>query len=92
MYLIVAYDVPAERTEKYRKLLTRYLTHFQYSVFAGDMTEVEYRRMRQNIDTLYKDTDHIIFIQTANRRNINVEIVHDGVKQKDTSHLGSAIV
>ncbi len=92
MYLVVAYDVPAERTEKYRKLLTRYLAHFQYSVFAGDMTEVEYRRMRQNIDTLYKDTDHIIFIQTTNRRNINIEIVKDGVKQKDTSHLGSAIV
>lgn len=92
MYLIVAYDVPAERTEKYRKLLARYLVHFQYSVFAGDMTEVEYRRMRQNIDALYEDADHVIFIQTANRRNISIEIVKEGVKQKDTSHLGSSIV
>ncbi len=92
MYLIAAYDVPAERTEKYRKLLTRYLIHFQYSVFAGDITEVEYRRMRQSIDALYEDADHVIFIRTANRRNICIEILKEGVKQKDLSHLGSAIV
>ncbi|HCB14440.1 MAG TPA: CRISPR-associated endonuclease Cas2 [Gammaproteobacteria bacterium] len=92
MYLIVSYDVPAKRTEKYRKLLACYLTHLQYSVFAGDLTEVVYRRLRQDINSLYKDTDHLVFIQTDNRRNIHVDILENGMKQEDTSHLGSAIV
>ena len=91
MYLVVAYDVPAERTEKYRKLLARYLPPLQYSVFAGDITEVVYRRLRQNLDDLYEDTDHLVFIQTVNRRNISVEIIKQGIKQEDTSHLGSTV-
>ena len=91
MYLIVAYDVPAERTEKYRKLLSRYLPQLQYSVFAGDMTETNHRKLCRDIKVLYEDTDHLVFIQTANRRNIQVQSVKAGVTEKDISHLGSII-
>lgn len=91
MYLIVAYDVPAERTEKYRKLLSRYLPQLQYSVFAGDMAETAHRKLRRDIKFLYENTDHLVFIQTANRRNIRVEIIKEGIQQDDTSHLGSVI-
>ena len=91
MYLIVAYDVPAKRTEKYRKLLACYLMQLQYSVFGGDMTETAYRKLRRNIDGLYEATDHLVFVQTSNRRNIYVEVVKNGIVQEDTSHLGSAI-
>ncbi len=91
MYLIVAYDVPAERTEKYRKLLSRYLPQLQYSVFAGDVTETAYRKLRRDIKALYKETDHLVFIQTANRRNVQVETLRAGIKEVDTSHFGSII-
>lgn len=91
MFLIAAYDVPAERTEKYRKLLARYLSQLQYSVFAGDLTEKDYRKLRQDIKVLYEDSDYLVFVRTANRRNIQMELVKDGVTQEDKSHLGSAI-
>jgi len=91
MYLIVAYDVPAERTEKYRKLLSRYLLQLQYSVFAGDLTEVIYRKLQRDIDRLYAETDRLVFIQTANRRNIEVETRERGENRRDLSHLGSVV-
>lgn len=92
MYLLVAYDVPAERTGKYRKLLARYLLPMQFSVFAGDLTETLYRKMRRELDELYEDTDRLVFIRTANRRNIEVETIQGGVASEDTSHLGSGVV
>jgi CRISPR-associated protein Cas2 len=92
MFLLVAYDVPAERTEKYRKLLSRYLPQLQYSVFAGDMTEAVYKKLRRDIKDMYQDTDRLVFIQTANRRNICVKTLIEGVIQEDTSHLGSGII
>jgi CRISPR-associated protein Cas2 len=92
MFLLVAYDVPAERTERYRKLLARYLPQLQYSVFAGDLTETVYRKLRQDIKKLYEDTDRLVFIETVNRRNIRVETLKDGLSQEDTSHLGSGVV
>jgi len=92
MYLLVAYDVPAERTEKYRKLLSRYLPQLQYSVFSGDLTETSYRKLRRDIKQLYIDTDRLVFIQTANRRNIRVETIKEGAVEEDTSHLGSGII
>jgi CRISPR-associated protein Cas2 len=91
MFLLVAYDVPAERTEKYRKLLSRYLPQLQFSVFAGDLTETVYRKLRRDITALYEDTDRLVFMQTVNRRNIKVEILNDGISQEDTSHLGSGV-
>lgn len=92
MFIIVAYDVPAQRTEKYRKLLSRYLQALQYSVFAGDMTQVQYRQLRGEIKLLYEETDHLIFVKTANRRNMDVEILKNGISCADTSHLGSTVV
>lgn len=91
MFLIIAYDVPAKRTEKYRKLLSRYLPQIQYSVFAGDITETAYRKFQREIKKLYENTDHLVFIQTANRRNIHMQVLKEGKTQEDTSHLGSCI-
>jgi len=91
MYLIVAYDVPAKRTEKYRKLLSRYLQQLQYSVFAGDLTETTHRKLQRDLDALYAETDRLVFIQTANRRNIEVETRAGGERRQEVSHLGSVI-
>jgi CRISPR-associated protein Cas2 len=92
MYLLVAYDVPAERTEKYRKLLSRYLSTLQFSVFAGDVTEVVYRRLRRELGALYQDSDRLVFVQTQNRRNIQVETISNGTVAKDTTHVDGLVI
>lgn len=62
MLVIVVYDVPADRTRIYRKLLRRRLEHLQQSVFYGELTEGQVTGMKQEIkDTLNSDDSVIVF-------------------------------
>ena len=62
MIVIVVYDVPAERTRIYRKLLRRRLEHLQQSVFYGDLTEGQITSMKNEIrEKLGSDDSVIVF-------------------------------
>lgn len=89
MFLVVCYDVPARRTEIYRKLLARYLIWMQNSVFSGDLTESIYKRMRYDIEEIMDDDDRLMFISTGNRHNIDVETVERKTSSSSDSHQGS---
>lgn len=45
MYVILVYDVAAERTAKMLKLCRRYLHWVQNSVFEGEITEVKLKEL-----------------------------------------------
>jgi CRISPR-associated protein Cas2 len=51
MFVLIAYDVDAERTHIYRKLLRRHLTHIQQSVFHGNITEGQLTTLRNEIES-----------------------------------------
>jgi len=62
MLVIVVYDVPAERTRIYRKLLRRKLEHIQYSVFYGTITEGQLTKLKNQIeDRLHEDDSVMVF-------------------------------
>jgi CRISPR-associated protein Cas2 len=62
MFVLVVYDVPAERTYIYRKLLRKRLEHIQYSVFHGDITEGQLKAIQHDIqDKLQPDDSIYIF-------------------------------
>lgn len=61
MYVIVVYDVPAERTRVYRKLLRRQLEHLQNSVFFGELTQGQVTSLKNDIeDTLNSDDEVVV--------------------------------
>ena len=91
MYAVVCYDVPAKRTPRYHKLLGRYLLWVQNSVFAGDVTEVQYLDLQRQVSRLRQKTDHVLWITTENRRNVRVEQWESGSQVANTDHLGSAV-
>lgn len=91
MYVIACYDVPAKRTEKYRKLLARYLIQLQESVFAGDLTEVGFRDVQRAARRLYREDDDLVWITTENRRNVTVVQWRKGEHETKKDHLGSAV-
>lgn len=65
MQVIVVYDVPAERTRIYRKLLRRRLEHLQNSVFFGELTDGQLTAMKNEIeDTLNPDDEVVVFEST----------------------------
>lgn len=92
MFVVVFYDVPAKRTEIYRKLLSRYLNWMQNSVFAGDLTETIYKKMRFDIKKVLTEDDKLAFISTQNRHNMVVELLEQGISKKDDSHQGSGVL
>ncbi len=92
MFIVVFYDVPAKRTEIYRKLLSRYLNWMQNSVFSGDITEAVYKKMRYKIKEVVKNDDRLAFITTDNRHNIDVELLEKGQSISDDSHRGSGVL
>ncbi|SDG24627.1 CRISPR-associated protein Cas2 [Halorubrum xinjiangense] len=66
MYVIVVYDVPADRTHVYRKLLRRRLEHLQYSVFYGELTEGQVTAMKNDIDEKLESDDSIVVFESSN--------------------------
>ncbi|WP_006788294.1 CRISPR-associated endonuclease Cas2 [Thiorhodospira sibirica] len=72
MFAIIMYDVEAKRTNKFKKLLRRYLQHTQYSVFCGDISESKLLALRKELSDLMNDEDRVVEILTANRHNIEI--------------------
>ncbi len=92
MYAIICYDVPAKRTNLYRKHLLKYLIATQNSVFSGDITQSLYEKMLKELDRIRSKDDSLLFITTKNRHNIQVNVIQNGIIDKDESHLGSGIL
>lgn len=65
MIVIVVYDVPADRTRIYRKLLRRRLEHLQQSVFYGDLTEGQITQMKNDIQEKLSSDDSIIVFEAG---------------------------
>lgn len=91
MFVLIAYDVPSERTECYRKLLARYLPPAQNSVFHGDITGAKFLKLANELKKIRLEQDSIIVVSTENRRNVVVEEICRGKTTLSTAHLGTAI-
>lgn len=50
MWVILTYDVGAKRNSKVLKVCRKYLVHMQKSVFEGDISEQNLKRMKNEID------------------------------------------
>jgi CRISPR-associated protein Cas2 len=66
MHVIVVYDVPADRTHVYRKLLRRRWEHLQYSVFYGELTEGQVTAMKNDIEEKLESDDSIVVFESSN--------------------------
>lgn len=72
MYVLMTYDVEARRTNKFKKLLRGYLSHVQFSVFSGDLSEANLIELRRKISLLLKPGERVTEVTAANRKNVNV--------------------
>jgi CRISPR-associated protein Cas2 len=70
--MVMTYDITNKRTQKFKKLLGRYLVHTQFSVFTGDITEAKAVMLRREISLLMHAGDRVVEITAANRHNIDV--------------------
>ncbi len=63
MYVIAAYDMEAERTQKMLKLLRQYLTHVQNSVCEGKLTKGELQTLKDEIEDVVKSHESVILYE-----------------------------
>ena len=78
MFMLMTYDVEAKRTEKFKKLLRRFLNHEQYSVFTGDITEAQAIHLRRELSQLMIPGDRVTEVCAANRQNVVVNQLSKG--------------
>lgn len=97
MFVLLTYDVNADRCNKMRRLIKKYLGHEQNSVFYGELTEGNYIKLKKDIDHILQKNDHILAIVAANRNNVIVEkfIKHDNniiTTKEDTRHKDDFLI
>lgn len=71
VYVVVVYDMEAERTQKMLKFLRRFLTHVQNSVLEGEITEGDLERMRAGIEEMLKPTESTIIYRISSEKMVN---------------------
>lgn len=72
MFVVITYDVQQDRTEVFRKILTRFLTHEQNSVFLGDLTESSWKKLRAALSAAMIPGDRILKLEARNKHNVSV--------------------
>ena len=72
MFVVISYDVPAKRTEIYKKVLKEFLVHEQASVFMGDLPESELVKLVAKISEKIGPEDRVLKLVCRNRHNVEV--------------------
>lgn len=82
-YAFVFYDVGEKRVHKVFKICKKYLSHFQKSVFRGEMTPSKFIRLKTDLNKIIdKEEDFICIIKLMNDNVFGEEIL--GNKESGT--------
>ena len=78
-YVFVFYDVGEKRVQKVFKVCKKYLSHFQKSVFRGEMTPSKLIQFRTDINRVIdKKEDFICIIKLMNDNVFGEEVLGSG--------------
>lgn len=75
MYVLIIYDIKAERIQKVYKFLKTYLTWIQNSVFEGEITVAQYKTITENLKQLIEEDEDSIIIYKIPEKYLNKEII-----------------
>ncbi|MDY5212973.1 CRISPR-associated endonuclease Cas2 [Intestinibacter sp.] len=75
-YVFVFYDVGEKRVQKVFKVCKKYLSHFQKSVFRGDMNPSKLIRFKTDLNKVIdKNEDFICIIKLMNGNVFGEEVI-----------------
>ena len=82
-YAFVFYDVNEKRVQKVFKICKKYLSHFQYSVFRGEITPSQIINLRSDLrKILNEDEDFVCILKLKNDNVYGEEIL--GKQERQT--------
>ena len=81
-YAFLFYDVGEKRVQKVFKVCKKYLTHYQKSVFRGDMTPSKFISLRSELNKVIdKDEDFECIIKLMNDNIFGEEVLWNAGKE-----------
>ncbi|TDT51938.1 CRISPR-associated endonuclease Cas2 [Fonticella tunisiensis] len=76
MFVILVYDVEEKRVAKILKKCREYLTWVQNSVFEGEITEANLKKLKMELSRIIKkDADSVIIYQFNSLKYSNREVM-----------------
>jgi len=77
MYVIVVYDMEADRTHLMLKLCRRYLVHVQNSVLEGEISEGDLATLKGEIEDLLLEGESVMVYELSSDRLLNRTVYGD---------------
>ena len=77
MYVVMVYDMEADRTQKALKLGRRYLTHVQNSVLEGEISEGDLATLKNEVDDLLNPSESTIIYELSSDTLLNRTVYGD---------------
>ena len=71
VYVILVYDMEADRTQKALQIGRRYLTHVQNSVLEGEITEGDLQKLRGEFEDLLEPGESVILYELSSDALLN---------------------
>ena len=62
MFVILVYDANEKRVQKFLKICRKYLVHVQRSVFEGEITEAQLKRLVNELENIMNKSEDSIVI------------------------------
>lgn len=76
MYLLIVYDVDVDRVTKVNKFLKMYLHWRQNSVFEGEVSISQFKKLKSGLkDIANEDKDSILIYNLKDRKNFKLEVI-----------------
>jgi len=77
MYVVMVYDLEADRTQKALKLGRRYLTHVQNSVLEGEISKGDLATLKNEVDDLLNSGESTIIYELSSDTLLNRTVYGD---------------
>lgn len=75
-YAFLFYDVNEKRVQKVFKICKKYLSHYQKSVFRGDITPSNLIKLKNELKKIiHEDEDFVCIIKTMNDYTFEEEVM-----------------
>jgi len=86
MFVILTYDINEKRVNKIYKIIKKYLTWIQNSVFEGEITESKFAEMQKEIKkVLNPEEDSLIIYKTTAKLFLKKDIL--GIEKNAVSFI-----
>ena len=85
-YAFLFYDIGEKRVNKVFKICKKYLTHIQKSVFEGNLTELNYMKLKTELSRyIRKDKDSLLVFKSRDEKWLEKEYL--GIIDDKTSNF-----